>query len=986
MSSNQHPITSPDMHQDFASGAMCGTNVAVGVQQDISSGDSNATTSALVKAKPPFYTPNNFDELIESKAKGSAWLDSHLAQEIELSKPNTNDIGEDGQRNVERIAEECGNFFFPDREFCCKSQLHAMLDSFATNWAFSVATGGSKLKCSFAPPDKPSASGAKSNVSPKKRRKITISLKQNMQCPFAINYAILYRYSPNGMPSSKLPVKVTSVNFNHTCNPAPAIHRLSMKKNGKLQPDMNSVQEILELLKFGDIPNRQLRQLLQNRLPVQHTALDAHFLCNFKQRAMVHTLDPNRKWKSDEVRALLDGRHLPADEGTKFDSDITLVNYREHLTNVMQDTGQMWDVMKLFQNIGVDYRVSSDKETGRPNGVVWMTNEMKTRLIRYGRSLFLDFQKRQFNKVNWPYCGPVVIDCDKQICVVAESIFVSECLDGYEFALSSMFQMTPQFQKSNIALIFSDEFLTDDLLVRLEIQETAILRCDQWHLLHEVWPKYFGRHWQDVENKLRAMIEGKTKAIFDEAFASACEAVKAYPNFIDYIRKFHENPKKYAAYTLAMVEGNLDRCGSTPAEQNHASIVSFIGKGASLALPEQITKLLERQQDLARKKSRAQLEYSVHCSCYHSTFDTPKDSYADMLAKKHLSEWAYINLWLKAQKGAKYLETKQTENGTLVKAIGEIWESNTVILIPKGGRCPCHKRISHQFQCKEEYIVDGCFLLEKYNGRWLHPEVFRIEQSKKEAHDEISVGSVDDIIDQQQAHITEQENNSEEQVMEIGMNKLSSENQAQTIPQQDIFLPTTRKQANSSVTYRDVKAVANELADTTSNNGEQRAYACCFMKSLIQLFRTGDTNAVTKSMVEYISKIGQEFCRVQRGHIFNDVNGNALLSPLRGGDTSSTAKNKCRIRSAMEYSSKNNTKTTANATKRAKVSEAETLAIGSRSTKTCSFCGACGHQITHCPEQRRYGILLTFTEKKRFFSQCFEPFPLCNQKKKWKDT
>ena len=72
------------MHQDFASGAMCGTNVAVGVQQDISSDDSNATTSALMKAKPPFYTPNNFDELIESKVKGIAWLDSSLSGLLQL--------------------------------------------------------------------------------------------------------------------------------------------------------------------------------------------------------------------------------------------------------------------------------------------------------------------------------------------------------------------------------------------------------------------------------------------------------------------------------------------------------------------------------------------------------------------------------------------------------------------------------------------------------------------------------------------------------------------------------------------------------------------------------------------------------------------------------------------------------------------------------------------------------------------------------------
>jgi hypothetical protein len=84
------------------------------------------------------------------------------------------------------------------------------------------------------------------------------------------------------MPTAKLPIKITSVNYAHKCSPAPDIQRLAMQKSGRLQPNLEAVKDILELLKVGDIPNSTLRQLLQRRLPIRHTALDDQFLRNFK--------------------------------------------------------------------------------------------------------------------------------------------------------------------------------------------------------------------------------------------------------------------------------------------------------------------------------------------------------------------------------------------------------------------------------------------------------------------------------------------------------------------------------------------------------------------------------------------------------------------------------------------------------------------------------------------------------------------------------
>ncbi len=613
-----------------------------------------------------YYKPDDFDLLVEEKVKGATWLNSKLKKEIELSCPGKDDIDlNDGKRNVRRLSEECNKIFAPGRQFCCKYQLHAMLEAFACSWAFTIATSGQKFKCSFGAPDKGSIGGDNSKSSPSKRRRTISSLKESIKCPFAIHFTFLLRECPVGTTKEKALVKITAnCNLIHSCNPNPAVHRLALQKSGRQQPILDEVKDILELLRFGEIPNSTLRQLLKHRLLITNTSLDDQFLRNFKSRARLYILDPNRKWKSEDISSLLEGRDLAANEMTKFDSDIILTNYRAHLVSVMQDTGQMWDVINLLSRCDeVDFRISRDIDTGRPNGIVWITSAMKKRLIRYGRLLFLDFQKRQYNKVNWPYLGPVVIDSDMQIAVIAESLFVCECLDGYYFVLKSLFEMVPEFDKKRIRLIFADEFVTDELLERLGITCTATLRCDHWHLLNDVWPKYFGAHWDKVKPAMKVMLQDRSKERFEEAFESACDAVQIYPKLVDYITKFHDRPDKYAFYYLSDIEGNLERCGSTPAEENHSSVVSHLGKGASMPLPEQITQLLIRQQHLSQKKSKACLEYAVHCSTYKSSMDSAKDRESDLIAKQNLSMWAYNNLWLPVQKAAIYIDTKCGEGG-----------------------------------------------------------------------------------------------------------------------------------------------------------------------------------------------------------------------------------------------------------------------------------------------------------------------------------
>ena len=61
------------------------------------------------------------------------------------------------------------------------------------------------------------------------------------------------------------------------------------------------------------------------------------------------------------------------------------------------------------------------------------------------------------------------------------------------------------------------------------------------------------------------------------------------------MKRFYTKPKEYALYELRKIEGNRYLKGSSHAEQNHASSVAHLGKGAMWEIAEHITNLLERE-------------------------------------------------------------------------------------------------------------------------------------------------------------------------------------------------------------------------------------------------------------------------------------------------------------------------------------------------------------------------------------------------------
>ena len=97
---------------------------------------------------------------------------------------------------------------------------------------------------------------------------------------------------------------------------------------------------------------------------------------------------------------------------------------------------------------------------------------------------------------------------------------------------------------------------------------------------------------------------------------SASELLVELPTKLELLNKIHNNPSYYAGYVTRKIVGSLSCNGSTLAEQNPASIVSFKGENMLTSVYEYIKSLLERQQQLSNKENEKETEYIVRSHIY----------------------------------------------------------------------------------------------------------------------------------------------------------------------------------------------------------------------------------------------------------------------------------------------------------------------------------------------------------------------------------
>lgn len=154
----------------------------------------------------------------------------------------------------------------------------------------------------------------------------------------------------------------------------------------------------------------ELRPLLKKHMPI-YADMDHTFLRSFKHRVqvwLIHTDESQRSITMEFAQDLAKkSRSSASDELIIGDSQLARQNLTKLLRNVMQEGSSTWDALAFLEelrsnNPGFDFRLSRE-DNGRPDGLCWMTSEMRRDLLRFGDLLHLDAQKRQYNKHGWAY-------------------------------------------------------------------------------------------------------------------------------------------------------------------------------------------------------------------------------------------------------------------------------------------------------------------------------------------------------------------------------------------------------------------------------------------------------------------------------------------------------------------------------------------------------------------------------------------------------
>jgi hypothetical protein len=128
--------------------------------------------------------------------------------------------------------------------------------------------------------------------------------------------------------------------------------------------------------------------------------------------------------------------------------------------------------------------------------------------------------------------------------VAAESLVLQEDIATYAWTILTMQELEPQFEVSNIFIIFADEGITDSLPGLIH---SGVPVCgDYYHLLKEVWPKHFGPHlWPSVEPFLQQMFCRGDFAEYEACFkkAMALPGIRGNTIHEEYLRAIQENPR-----------------------------------------------------------------------------------------------------------------------------------------------------------------------------------------------------------------------------------------------------------------------------------------------------------------------------------------------------------------------------------------------------------------------------------------------------------
>ena len=701
------------------------------------------------------YLPSFYDEYMDldkypperykAELSKKNWLTPELINEISACAPTRIEIDPTRDNLRDKVAHErATKRLFPKGQiFASHVQLGQVAEKFGNLWAFQITRPGCSIACHFSKPTYLSRS--------KGCRKRDESMKSKVNCPFRINYTKLgcRRHlrvrktasdapgDQNSVPSKVyFRVQISSTSPHHCCKLDTPSHRIAIQNSGKFVMEPEKFGSIIRDLQ-SDINMKRflLRDKLKYLVP-QYLLNRPKFLDNFRNRVINQFMNgvESTEVTLEECNVLLDPGPCAADKIIMNDTNLYSENLRALLRKTISgNAGDIWDVKSYMEAIlekspGFCYRIQYDPTTGRPLGVCWMFVEMRENLLRFADIIYLDACKRRHNKPGWPYHAVVVLDNEKRVCPVCESLSIAESNANYGFLLESCIKFEPRWNPRDVRLIFADQLITEQLLIDVGINESCILHGDRYHLLHKVFPDIFKTDWESLKHHVTEMIDAKTQETWDELYDDASHKVTGNPILFRKLEKVHENPRYYSKWYLLSIEGNQDRNGSVPSEINHSSMQSHLGHRNSFSLPENILRLFTRYETQIGIKLNLEMKRKSKRQEYRAKEYTGPRKEDHIKACQTLSDFAFKRY---ASNVVKHLQSVVDDEGYI-----HVWRSTlpwsekeecrNYVTYVQGDRCICHERISFQWQCPHELAADGCLVLEKWHHRWYNQDTYRV--------------------------------------------------------------------------------------------------------------------------------------------------------------------------------------------------------------------------------------------------------------------
>jgi hypothetical protein len=246
------------------------------------------------------------------------WLTTGLQDEIQALFPKPHEIKANDDNKCDPIAfqRQIAKMFPSGHIFASFKQLDQAADMFLGAWAVKKTTHSKSIQCAYS-----SAHDKKSrkHADPLRRQKLEPYLKDIYKCSFMIRYSFV-AYSKNRAvkkPDIFYHVKITAVNFVHTCQLTTIFHRQALQKSGSCQSE----------------------------------ATDEIFLVNFRAQAFYWNMVHGEKDLTFEAARQLSSKWAMASDKFLLNNNLMQKqNFTALLRKAMQEDETTWDALCFLMN------------------------------------------------------------------------------------------------------------------------------------------------------------------------------------------------------------------------------------------------------------------------------------------------------------------------------------------------------------------------------------------------------------------------------------------------------------------------------------------------------------------------------------------------------------------------------------------------------------------------------------------------------------